>query len=145
MTATVDFEVQTAEDVLMVPNAALRFRPTPEMLAAAGMQGAAGSTRSGESASVRPQSAQRQVPSDGESAAPGRPSTPMATIWRVDDAGNLVTTRVSTGISDGIVTQIEGPGIREGMQLIAGVMQNGEGGAANPFQQQPQQNRRGGF
>lgn len=145
MTATVDFEVKTAEDVLMVPNAALRFRPTPEMLAAAGMQGAAGGPRSGESASARQQSAQRRVPSDGPRPTTGRPSTPMATIWRLDDGGNLVTTRVSTGISDGIVTQIEGPGIREGMQLIAGVMQNGEGGAANPFQQQPQQNRRGGF
>ncbi len=144
MTATVDFEVRTAKDVLMVPNAALRFRPTPEMLAAAGMVGAAGGTRSSESAAARPQSAQRQPPSNGNGATAGRPSTPMATIWRVDDAGNLVTTRVSTGISDGIVTQIEGPGIREGMQLIAGVMQDGEAGAANPFQQ-PQQNRRGGF
>lgn len=34
MTATVDFLIQTAEDVLMVPNAALRFRPTEEMTAA---------------------------------------------------------------------------------------------------------------
>ncbi|HEX6630919.1 MAG TPA: efflux RND transporter periplasmic adaptor subunit [Gemmatimonadaceae bacterium] len=33
MTATVEFQTGAAEDVLTVPNAALRFRPTPEMLA----------------------------------------------------------------------------------------------------------------
>jgi HlyD family secretion protein len=40
MTATVEFQTGAAENVLMVPNAALRFRPTPEMLAEPG--GAAG-------------------------------------------------------------------------------------------------------
>ncbi|NJL29231.1 MAG: efflux RND transporter periplasmic adaptor subunit [Thermoanaerobaculia bacterium] len=33
MTATADFLVETAKDVLKVPNAALRFRPTAEMIA----------------------------------------------------------------------------------------------------------------
>src|SRR5690606_22521268 len=36
MTATVEFVTGSAEDALLVPNAALRFRPTQEMLAAAG-------------------------------------------------------------------------------------------------------------
>ncbi|MSR81799.1 MAG: efflux RND transporter periplasmic adaptor subunit [Candidatus Latescibacteria bacterium] len=33
MTTTVDFLIERAQDVLKVPNAALRFRPTPEMMA----------------------------------------------------------------------------------------------------------------
>ena len=35
MTATVDFLIETAQDVLKVPNAALRFRPSEAMMAAA--------------------------------------------------------------------------------------------------------------
>src|SRR5437588_742004 len=38
MTATVDFLTGQAGDALLVPNTALRFRATPEMLAAAGVQ-----------------------------------------------------------------------------------------------------------
>ena len=37
MTATVNFVTGSASHVLMVPNAALRFRPTPDMLAEAGL------------------------------------------------------------------------------------------------------------
>jgi HlyD family secretion protein len=33
MTTTVDFMIERAQDVLKVPNAALRFRPTTEMMA----------------------------------------------------------------------------------------------------------------
>ena len=40
MTATVDFVVQRAENVLRVPNSALRLRPTPELLADLGMDSA---------------------------------------------------------------------------------------------------------
>lgn len=145
MTATVDFEVQRAENVLFVPNAALRFRPTPEMLAAAGAQPASGGGSAGESSAGQRQAAQQDMPVNGNSGGgEARTSVQMATVWYVNDAGALVTTRVTTGISDGIVTEIEGPEIREGMQVIAGVMMGGEEGPANPFQQQ-QQDRRGGF
>lgn len=141
MTATVDFEVQTAKDVLMVPNAALRFRPSPEMLAAAGMsQGATTSAR-------RETAAARQQP-NGRREAGDRVRGPrnIATVWYIDSSGGLTTTRVTTGISDGIMTQIEGPGIREGMQVIAGVLQVGEDGSTSPFNpEQPDRRARGGF
>jgi len=42
MTATVEFVTGSAKDVLTVPNAALRFRPTAEELAAAGLPDTAG-------------------------------------------------------------------------------------------------------
>ena len=143
MTATVDFQVQTAENVFMVPNAALRFRPTPEMLAAAGAPQSATTTTRRESASARsPNGRQGGGPAGG---AP-RPRSNIGTIWYIDEAGALTTARVTTGISDGIMTQIEGPALREGMQVIAGVLQAGENGAANPFnQEQPDRRARGGF
>ena len=37
LTADVHFQVETHKDVLLVPNAALRWRPSPEWLAAAGL------------------------------------------------------------------------------------------------------------
>ena len=40
MTATVEFLTGSADNALIVPNAALRFRPTPEMMAAAGVSAA---------------------------------------------------------------------------------------------------------
>jgi HlyD family secretion protein len=148
MTATVDFQVQSAENVLMVPNAALRFRPTPEMLASVGATTSTTATARGESAAARAPNDAAQPAAARNGRAPmgqrGRSNTAM--VWYVDDAGALTTARVTTGISDGIVTQIDGPSIREGMQLIAGVMLAGEGGSANPFnQEQPDRRSRGGF
>jgi HlyD family secretion protein len=91
MTATVDFILAEAKDVLTVPNAALRFRPTEEMLAGQGSAGQrAGAARS-------------------------------AQLWYVDGTGALRVARVRTGLSNGSVTQIEGPDIREGMEIIAAV------------------------
>jgi multidrug efflux pump subunit AcrA (membrane-fusion protein) len=67
-------------------------------------------------------------------------------IWYIDAAGRLATARVTTGISDGIMTEIDGPALREGMQVIAGVLQSGENGSNSPFnQEQPDRRARGGF
>jgi HlyD family secretion protein len=145
MTATVDFEVQSAENVLMVPNAALRFRRSAEMLASVGSTSAAGAR--GESAGARsPNDAPAAATARGGRAPMGSARSNVATVWYLDGAGVLTTARVKTGISDGIVTQIEGPEIREGMQLVAGVMAAGDGGSANPFnQEQPDRRSRGGF
>jgi multidrug efflux pump subunit AcrA (membrane-fusion protein) len=80
-----------------------------------------------------------------DSAAVGGRSN-AATIWYIDAAGRLATARVTTGISDGIMTEIDGPALREGMQVIAGVLQSGENGSNSPFnQEQPDRRARGGF
>jgi HlyD family secretion protein len=142
MTATVDFEVQTAQNVFMVPNAALRFRPTPEMLATTGASSGTTVLASRESATARrPNGRWNGL----DSAAVGGRSN-AATIWYIDAAGRLATARVTTGISDGIMTEIDGPALREGMQVIAGVLQSGENGSNSPFnQEQPDRRARGGF
>lgn len=144
MTATVDFLVQTATGVLMVPNAALRVRPTPEMLAAVG--GGAGTTASARretAAARRPDSngvRSRQAAGDTSGAAPGARAA-TATLWYLDEGGALARARVTTGISDGIMTEVRGSGLREGMQVIAGVVEVDASETANPFQQQQQQRR----
>src|SRR5690606_12372496 len=121
MTATVEFVIDRAEDVLKVPNSALRFQPTAEMLAAAG------------------------GPSAGAGTAPtgtrARPDGGVA-LWYVDAAGRVSALPVRTGLTDGQSTVVEGEGLEEGMEVIAAVV--GAGGpsgatAVNPFQAQQRQ------
>jgi HlyD family secretion protein len=123
MTATVEFLLETATDVLRVSNAALRFRPTEEMLAAyrarREAEGAAPAADSG---------------AGGRSGAGGASQAKL--LWLVDADGSLRGTRVRVGVSDGQLTEIEGPGIEAGMSVIAGVIETAEEGSASPFQGQ---------
>ena len=151
MTATVDFVIQKAEDVLMVPNAALRFRPTQEMLAQVrGGDGDTAQDRSGNRS--RTQGATSEGGAQGNrSARTGGPGMGMRTraagdssaaLWILDDRGRLRVERVRTGLNDGQSTEIRGPNIEEGMEVIAGVTGTDEEGARNPFQAQRQQTGR---
>ncbi|MDX2473885.1 MAG: efflux RND transporter periplasmic adaptor subunit [Candidatus Krumholzibacteria bacterium] len=130
MTATVDFLVETATDVLYVANASLRYKPDEEMMAAALEK-----LRS------------RRESSRGDDAAP--PPSPMGNapdaaaanrgmLWTLDDEGELAPVPVRTGISDGTNTEVMGRDLEAGIQVIAGV--SSSAAAANstssPFQQQ---------
>jgi HlyD family secretion protein len=128
MTATVTFQVARASDVLTVANAALRFQATDAMRAAA---------------TTEP----RRV---GTGA--GRPQRPanVGQVWYLNDQGLPEVLRVHTGLTDGQSTEISGPGVREGMQVIAGVLSAdaAKTAASSPFQSsqaQPGRGRPGGF
>jgi len=159
MTATVDFLVETVTDVLKVPNAGLRFRPSEEMLAdlmasmqaerAARQDSAGGETRRGGFQGMEGENA----PAGGNgfqgafqgSGGATRPETSQ--LWYVDEAGQVRATRVRIGVSDGQFTEITGPSVVEGMQIIAGITAGPvEDVNTNPFQQQQGGFRRpGGF
>ncbi len=129
MTATVDFLVKTASDVLYVPNAALRYKPDQEAMAAA-------------FARLR-----QQRSSDGQQAGgPGPVEKPAdrSALWAVDSEGNLTVIPVRTGISDGTSTQVAGRLLEEGQQVIAGISRSSgtDSQSSNPFQQQQQQGAR---
>lgn len=166
MTASVDFMVETAENVLRVPNAALRFRPTEAMLAQVelptmgGGNGQAGADSAGREAmrAARQNGGQggnggnggngaRAGGQNGQGFGPGGfggaaarraaggGEGGFAMLWYLDNAGKLAVVPVRTGISDGTTTQIQGPDVTEGMQVIAGLMQAGGGeSSVNPFQ-----------
>jgi len=147
MTATVEFVTGSAKDVLTVPNAALRFRPTAEELAASGLPenagqdttrrrpgaaGAGGST----GAARRTAGAQGgqggqggfgggfggQGGAGGQGARPRTRTGGPGTLWTVDAKGKLEPIRVRTGLSDGQRTQIssQNADVKEGMQVIVG-------------------------
>lgn len=84
MTANVNIEIARADDVLRVPNAALRFRPTVEMFTALNLPvppelqrgGRAGEvSRGGRGAPTTGTPAGDQVPARAQTAAPGQPVT----------------------------------------------------------------------
>ncbi|MDF2770686.1 MAG: putative macrolide-specific efflux protein [Geminicoccaceae bacterium] len=161
MTATVDFLTGTADDVLIVPNAALRFRPTAEMLAAAGVtgggNGATGAARTGadsaalaarrdsvrraggttDSASAAPRTGSAQAGTRAAGRASGTARGTVAQLWYVDSAGKPAVMRVRTGLTDGQNTEVSGPNVREGMQVIIGTATAATAQTpTSPFQQQ---------
>jgi HlyD family secretion protein len=168
MTATVEFVTAGVEDVLKVPNAALRFQPPEEMLVAfrdrmmAEMQArrAARDSAGGDSAGLPADPAGGRpggtgmagmVPGGGagHSAAGGASRSTGNRLWMLDENGELTGVRVRPGITDGQYTEISGQQLEEGMQAIAGIVSGAAASATtNPFQPSSGQSGRrppGGF
>ena len=60
-------------------------------------------------------------------------------LWFLDAAGELDATRIRPGLSDGQTTEVEGPRLEAGIQVIVGISQSGTSTASsNPFQSQQQ-------
>jgi HlyD family secretion protein len=129
MTATVDFVVEERKDVLLVPSAALRIKPTEEMFAEARgsmerPEGAgAGEQAHGRERAGGQQSAGGQQRSAGHGAWGGMggqngQSSDRALVWYLNENGKLAFAPVKKGATDGKNTEIlEGP-VKEGMQVI---------------------------
>lgn len=150
MTATVDFIVNQAEDVLKVANSALRFRPTSEMTEALRE-----SREKREDAQGRGELMERARPDSTPAAGQESERAKLAgstdsssgnrsLLWYLDEDGQLGVTPVRTGITDGQSTAIASPGIEEGMQIIAAVTTGSSSTTVNPFQSQQNQGARGG-
>ena len=121
MTATTQFLTGYAENVLVVPNAALRVKPTPTMLAQA--QHAIG-TNDGQQTNVI-------GTDDGQ-----RPNS--AILWTLDKMGMLKPVRVHTGLSDETQTEVAGQNLAVGTKIVIGVMDagsaSGNAPSRNPFE-----------
>ncbi|MFT5142537.1 MAG: HlyD family secretion protein [Rhodothermales bacterium] len=163
MTATVEFLVETVTDVFKVPNAALRFRPTEEMMAEfrdrmiaareertggdtaaqggeRGQQGAGQGGQGAGQAGERP-GQQGGAQAGGAGGFGGGENSGM--LWFTDEQGQLSAARVRTGLSDGTMTEISGRELVEGMEIIAGVSISDNSASTNPFQQGNTGGRRG--
>ncbi len=138
MTATVTIETAARENVLTVPNAALRFEPTVEMFAALGQpvpeatsqqsvtrHRAAGAGRS-QAASQASGQATADVPDwrraktiDAAFGPVPVPNAP-ARVWQFRD-GRLVPVTIRTGLSDGTRTEVISGPIEEGSTVVTGI------------------------
>ncbi len=160
MTATANFQIADAKNVLKVPTGALRFQPTQEMIAqmraeyaargdsagrAAGGSTAAG-RRGGSGGSAGNGGFGGGGRAGGRGGAAGQRPADVGMLWYLNKDGKLAVSRVHTGLTDGQYTEISGPNLQEGMQIIAAVT----GGSAaassaqNPFSGQQGRGGRGG-
>jgi HlyD family secretion protein len=124
MTANVSIEIARADDVLAVPNSALRFQPPAD--------DAGRSTETGRRAAA----GRRE---DGQAA--GR-------VWTLSGDGKLLPVRVHTGLSNGTATAILDGNLQEGTPIVTGLTAvNGKAAATTSsplIPQRPRFNGQGG-
>ena len=110
MTANVTVVYADRQDVLRVPNAALRFRPPPEMLAALG-RGTGGAARV----------AGRDGAGGGTAGRGGAGSAGAArSLWVLRD-GRPAPAQVTIGVSDGTFTEVISGPLEAGDAVVTGV------------------------
>ena len=122
MTARVDFLVKSATNVLKVSNAALRFKPSAEVLAQFG----AATTSQNETPTTGSNPAtgagsgadgMRARKNQGSGAGNG-----FGMLYYLDTQGKLQVARVHTGVSDGASTEVQDQNVTEGMKVIDGLV-----------------------
>ncbi|HEV2719451.1 MAG TPA: efflux RND transporter periplasmic adaptor subunit [Thermoanaerobaculia bacterium] len=148
MTARTNFLTKAADNVLEVPNAALRFKPSDAQLAELKASRTESATSTGTSTSTSTAWQQKRS-RNGNGAASN-----FGTLYFLDANGKLATTHARTGVTDGSVTEISGRNLTAGMKVITGTVsatQSAQSASSSspstPFQsgQQQQRGPRGGF
>lgn len=127
MTATADIVTQELRDVLLVPNAALRFKPS----ASDGKGGGITSVLPGPRRFRRGNA--RQVSFGAGSSQ---------TVYVLNEAGEPKPVQVTVGASDGARTAVIGGELKAGMRVITGQLAAGQ--EAPPEDQRPAQEPRAG-
>jgi HlyD family secretion protein len=165
MTATVTVKVAERTNVLRIPNAALRFRPTTEVFAAFGQAmpaaasnapaGRAQSADGGRERGATATSADRaQTASDGwlhedtidAAFGPLKIQERTTRVWQYRD-GRLVPVRVRIGLSDGTYTEVVFGPLEAGSSVVTGVNTGAVQASNSPSSRSPllpQFPRRGG-
>ena len=107
MTAASTIVATERNDVLLVPNTALRFTP-----AAAGAAEPAAASSGSVVSKLMP-----RMPRQGGRRAAGTSGAASRQIWILKD-GQAVAMAVTPGISDGRMTEVSSPELKEGMPVI---------------------------
>ncbi len=122
LTANVQFEVAHRDNALLVPTAALRWRPQPSRVVADARDAFIQSTRRREAAK------EGQGPKTHDGTKRELPS-----VW-LDDDGFVRPVQVETGLSDGTRMEIVSDDLKEGMHVVVGEQRREEGATTqNPF------------
>jgi HlyD family secretion protein len=149
LTANVQFELDQRNNVLMAPNAALRWTPLADQIApqvrdAGAAQAADAKQRGGinpqpadakQRGATNPQSEIRNPKSRGpQSGSASDSGTTRGTLWVLD--GKYVRPIfVQVGPSDGSMTEIQGRDLTEGLEIVMGVQAKttAQADSTNPF------------
>jgi HlyD family secretion protein len=132
LTANVRFEVQRRQNVLLVPAAALRWTPSVEQVAPEHRNGP-----------VLEQSRPASLPEEPASDA-GSDGMERGVVYVL--SGEYVRpVPVEIGLSGGVNTEVSGPGLEEGLEVVTGVETSAVStGTNNPFTPKMPERSKGG-
>jgi HlyD family secretion protein len=117
MTATMDFFIQERDSVLIVPNAALRFTPTDDVLKEYNKELA---KQNGGKPDTMKRGTGNRPGGNGKAV-----KSQFGRLWYYDQTGKLNMSPIVLGITDGKNTEIvRGRNIKEGMSVISGILDN---------------------
>jgi len=126
MTATMDFFIQERDSVLIVPNAALRFTPTDDVLNEYKNEQA--KLNGNKADTIKKGTWNKTIGGKGQKSQFGR-------LWYYDQSGKLQMTGVVLGITDGKNTEIvKGKNVSEGMNVISGIIDKSTTTSTTPQQ-----------
>lgn len=133
MTATIDFYIEKRNNVLMVPNTALRFQPTESMMESFRREREKQMTNLPDSIKNRFQNGQGfqfgQNMRDNNSNASKR-----GVVWSVNDKGEYEMNFMQLGLTDGKNTEVvRGRDLKEGMKVIVGSTETTTDNNSNRF------------
>jgi HlyD family secretion protein len=135
LTTNLQFEIGRCQNVLLVPNAALRWSPRPGRIA--------GESRPDSHTGTERPAGRHEVVA--ESGAP----QPHGTLW-VAEGEFVRPVKVNVGLTDGMLTEVSGKAITEGLQVVTGETKRqpegsqSQGEGSSPFMPQGGLMRRGG-
>jgi HlyD family secretion protein len=110
MTANVTIQIAGSENVLRVPNSALRFRPTSRDAGFGIRDSASGTAATGGQG--------------GPPRAIGNAERSGGRVWTIRN-GALEPVRIRTGVSDGATTAVVEGDLKEGDQVVTGIAEQG--------------------
>jgi len=135
LTANIQFELSNSKGVLLVPNAALRWSPRPEQVAAEYREAAAES----KSGNGNHENGHKSSSNHNIEAASGNGG--QGVVW-VQQGNYVRPIKVRVGPSDGTMTEVEGKDLQEGLQVVFGEQQQAAGAkTTNPFTPQMMRGR----
>ncbi|PJB77571.1 MAG: efflux RND transporter periplasmic adaptor subunit [Acidobacteria bacterium CG_4_9_14_3_um_filter_49_7] len=129
MTATVDFIAQHLENILLIPNAALRFKPTEAMQSAMREQMKKRMANSGGGQRMRPGNNSGSAPP----AAGNDRRRDFKMVWILGEDGKPEMSGFIPGPTDGKFTAVkQSRKLKEGIEVIVGLNQKSSNGSSQP-------------
>jgi HlyD family secretion protein len=137
MTATVRAISARHDDVLRVPNSALRFRPPPDLVEQpADKRDARGASGAAVAAEGKPGDATKQRPADRQGGGgSGRGGGGGGRVY-VPSGGKVSVVRFRAGISDDEYTEVLSGPLHEGDEVVIDVVGGSQKAPAGPTQGQ---------
>ena len=140
LTANLQFEIDQHKDVLLVPNAALRWKPRPQLVApdvresvSSLLSGKAGKEGRGKDGGGRSKD-KAKASDDPQAVKPAKDRVEQGRLWARDGAF-VRPIAVQIGATDGTMTEVSGSDLKEGTDVVIGenVADSGGGDTTNPF------------